>query len=59
MQKLVTYPRAVPSAVPLVKVQSIQNEPEQDPAEAHSRITIIMKITDCFEKYKKMKKSLK
>lgn len=53
MQKLVTYPRAVPSAVPLVKVQSTQNEPEQDPAEAHSRITIIMKGTDFSETTRK------
>lgn len=41
MQKLLTYPRAIPSAVPLVMVQSIQNEPEQDPMEGHSRIKIM------------------
>lgn len=37
MQKLLTYPRAIPSAVSLVMVQSIQNEPEQDPMKTHSR----------------------
>lgn len=57
MQKLLTYPRAIPSAVSLVMVQSIQNEPEQDPMKTHSREKKKKKrkLDMCSENYMKRK----